>query len=371
MRVVSLVCLVLLASLAWSQAKTSVATTAQQEPAARAGDEDEKGSLPDSASAVAPDAAVLTIKGLCLGPAHKSATGSADAACQVVITRAQFERLSTAIHANVPAQKRQLATSYPRMLAMAREAEQRGLDKQAHFEQLIAFARVQILSQELVHNIQDEAAQVPTKDIQDYYRDNSATFERASLERIMIPDIRQAEPVKEKDKAEGDLPGEARSDEKDKEVMWQEAKLLRARAVAGEDFAKLQKEAYESAGLSTPPPSTNLAKTRRASLQPEHQSVFDMKPGEISPVIGDAGGFYIYKLVAKEIEPLSQAEVEIHKTLESQRMRAMMQKVQDSATTDVNQEYFGPPTVKRPAAPKVKANEAGAAGSPTTTPTPK
>lgn len=206
MRIFSLVCVLLFASVAWSQTEPDLPSTAPQEAPSRA-DKDDKQPLPESAAAVAPEAAILTIKGLCPQPMPKAEGTSADAACQTVITRAQFERLADAIHPNMPpTTKRQLAKSYPRMLVMAREAEQRGLDKQTHFEELIAYARVQILAQELVHNIQDEAAQVPAKDIQDYYRDNSATFDRASLERIMIPDIRRAEPVKDKDRAKGDLP---------------------------------------------------------------------------------------------------------------------------------------------------------------------
>lgn len=153
--------------------------------------------------------------------------------------------------------------------------------------------------------------------------------------------------------------------------MRQKAEQLRAHAVAGEDFTKLQKQAYDFAGLNTPTPPTILVKTRRASLQPAQQSAFDMKPGEISPVISDAGGYYIYKLDAKEIEPLGEAETEIRKTLENQRMRAMMQKVQDSVATDLNQAYFGPPSGQhRSPVSQGKANQTGAPET-ATTPNPK
>lgn len=339
MRTLSLVCVVLLASLAWSQQNSGTAP-AQQPPASRG--DDDKETMPDSAAAVAPDAAVLTIQGLCPGAAPKPE--GAEATCQTVVSRAQFERLATAIHANVPTQKRQLATSYPRLMAMAREAEQRGLDKQEHFQEMIAFARLQILSQELVRSIQDEAAQVPAKDIEDYYRDNAASFERADLERVTVPDIRQVEPKKD----EKGKPAEARSEEIDKEFMRQEAERLRTGALAGEDFSKLQKQAYDTAGLSTPAPPTSLLKARRSSLPAAHQAVFDLKPGEVSAVISDAGGYYIYRLTAKEMEPLSEAEPEIHKKLEDQRMRATMQKIQDSVTPALNQAYFGAAAPRRP-----------------------
>jgi hypothetical protein len=282
--------------------------------------------------------------------------------------QAQFERLCTALQPKMPATtKRQLATSYPRLLVMAAEAEQRGLDKQTHFEEMIAFARLQILSQDLVRNIQEAAGQVSAKDVEDYYHNNSPTFERASLERITVPNTRQADELKDDKKGPS---SEVRSEEKDKEAMRQEAEKLRANAVAGEDFTKLQKDAYESAGLTTPPSSTSLVKTRRASLQPAQQSVFDMKPGEISPVISDAGGYYIYKLVAKELQPLGEAETEIYKTLEKQRMAAMMQKVEESVTTDANQAYFGPPSRQHRSAP-AKAGQSGTPEGTATTPNPK
>jgi|SRR5579859_551399 len=368
MRIFLPVSLLLLAGLAASQAKPDPPNLTSQEPAVRAGD-DEKQTMPDSASAVSPDAAVLTIKGMCAKQA-KTDPDSADAACQVVITRAQFERLTNAIHASGPTQKRQLATSYPRLLAMAREAEQRGLDKQAHFEEKFAFARLQILSQELVQSIRDEAAQVPPNEIEDYYRAHRAAFERGTLERIMVPDIRQTEVSKGNEKADSSV--EERSEEKDKEAMRQEAEVLRSQAMTGKDFTKLQKRAYEFAGLSTPPPPTRLVKTRRASLPAAHQPIFDMRSGEVSEVISDAGGFYIYKLVVKEIEPLEEARNEIRKTLENQRMRAMMQKVEESVSTDVNQAYFGPLAgTPRAAAPPVKANESGAAPGQAATPDPQ
>ena len=265
-----------------------------------------------------------------------------------------------------PTTKRQLGNSYPKMLAMAREAEKRGLDKQAHFEELIAFARLQILSQELVHQIQEEAAKVPATDVEGYYRSNSVAFERVNLERIIVPDIRQNQGGPEAASSANEKRSEQQ--EKDKEAMGREAETLRARAAAGEDFTKLQKDAYVAAGLSTPPPPVGMSKVRRMSLPSGQQSVFDLKAGEVSAVISDEGGFYIYKLVGKETEPLTEVETEIRKTLESQRMRAMMEKVQNSVATDVNQAYFG---VAGPLPRRSKGSQKGAAAVPPAASNPK
>ncbi len=361
MRMLLLLGLLLPLSLAWSQAEPGEppagSTTAADH---NAKDKDDKQPLPDSAAKVPQDAAVLTIKGLC--PDQKK-TVSAPAVCQTIITRSQFEELTNALHPNMPpTTKRQLAVSYPRLLAMAHEAEQRGLDKQAHFQEMIAFARLQILSQDLVHEIEDEAAEISQKDIEDYYRENAANFERANVNRITVPNIRQTQGSQSV--ASGTKDG---SEEQDKEAMKGEADSLRERAASGEDFAKLQKAAYEFAGLTTPAPATSLSMIRRTSLPAGHASVFDLKAGEVSPVISDDGGFYIYQIVSRQTEPLSEAEREIRKTLESQRVRAMMQKVQDSITTEMNPAYFGPPSKRHGAAP-LKTNPAGAASATTDNP---
>src|SRR5579864_2708677 len=77
------------------------------------------------------DAAVLTIKGFC--PEQKPGS---DAACQTVITRAQFEAIAGAIQPTMnPVVKRQLASLLPRLLVMTHAAEVRGLDREPQYEQ--------------------------------------------------------------------------------------------------------------------------------------------------------------------------------------------------------------------------------------------
>ena len=47
------------------------------------------------------------------------------------------------------------------------------------------FARVQILSQELIRQIDEQAANIPEKEIEEYYHRHFANFENATLERII------------------------------------------------------------------------------------------------------------------------------------------------------------------------------------------
>jgi hypothetical protein len=226
-----------------------------------------------------------------------------------------------------PEARRALMTAYPETLVMAHEAERRGIDKDARFEERLRFARLQILSQELVNRLKEEAAQVPQKDIEDYYQQNTSQFEQFSVERIVIPN-----------RAQGTKQGS-----RDEAGMTQLANALQARAAAGEDFVKLQKEAYDAAGLSGgTEPNPRMEKMRRHGLPPTQTSVFDLKAGEVSAVISDDTGHYIFKLESKEIEPLDAVKSEISKTLRRQRMEKTVREIQQAFTTEVNRVYFGP-----------------------------
>lgn len=322
---------VLLAALAWAQMNSTPAAAPTGPPELSKQDSGRPADVP--ASKVASDTAVLTIRGLCPSPPSNSAAQGAGSGCETVVTRGQFEELVKALQVDKdPQATRQFATGYPEFLVMAHEAERRGVDKQPRFQERLSFARVQILSQELVRQIKDEAAQVPEKDIEAYYGQNTSQFDEVSLERIVIPNRAQA-------KSDGQDAGSGSQSEK---AMSELAASLRIRAVAGEDFAKLQKVAYAAAGLGgDSQPNPHMGKMRRRGLPPAHVSVFDMKPGEVSAVISDATGHYIYKLELRETEPLEAVKAEVSNTLRRQRLENMMHEVEKPFQTEVNHAYFG------------------------------
>jgi hypothetical protein len=132
--------------------------------------------------------------------------------------------------------------------------------------------------------------------------------------------------------------------------MKKEAADLRARAAAGEDIAKLQEEAYKTAGFKIAPPPAKMEKHRRSSLPPAQVSVMELKSGEISPVIEDVNGYFIYKVGEKNMLPLDQVRSEISNTLRTQRVQQYMRAAEQSATTTLNEEYFTvPPPSAAPA----------------------
>ena len=177
-------------------------------------------------------------------------------------------------------------------------------------------------------------------------------FEQFNLDRLFVPRTKQPDAGdKEDDEKDEKLTEEAKKVKEAKEkakadaaeqAMTKLAESLRTRAAAGEDIAKLQKEAFDAAGMKIASPNVTLPTVRRTSLQGVHAVVFDLKPGEVSQVISDAGGHYIYKMNSKSEIPLDQAKNEIHGKLQNDRTREMMDKVSNSFKVETNDTYFGP-----------------------------
>src|SRR5690348_12747548 len=171
----------------------SPAPNAKPEAQREEGEEHEAPIVKNSASNIPPDAPVITIQGLC--DTQGSATASAKTDCKTVITRSEFEDMANSLQPNMPPQvRKQLANAYPNLLALEKEAQRRGLEKDPHYLERLKFAKLQLLNQELNRQFEEEASKVPEKDMQDYYARNSKNFEQASLQRIYVPRTRQLEP---------------------------------------------------------------------------------------------------------------------------------------------------------------------------------
>jgi len=330
----------LVASLALGQAvPASSPKTSRKAPAASTAAKTEKAAAPDS-SGTAPDTAVITITGMCDAPATKTAAAKAKGECKTVVTRAQFEDIASALQPNMNATtKKRLADIYPKMLVMAHEARKRGLENDTKFKQVLEFARMQILAQQLSQSVKDDADKVPEAEIQKYYKDNASAFEEADLQRLYIPKDKQREPAADNQE---DPAKQAETQKTDAAAMKKEADSLETRAAGGEDFDKLQKEAFDMAGVKGAPPASKIGKLTRNELPVNHRAVLDLNRGQVSQVLAEPNGYYIYKVVSKDNKPLEQAHDQIRVTLAQQRMQDAMEGIQQSAKTTLNEAYFGP-----------------------------
>jgi hypothetical protein len=146
--------------------------------------------------------------------------------------------------------------------------------------------------------------------------------------RIFIPHARQDATAAQIDSAEAE--------------MTSVAAELRARAVRGEDPDKLQIEAYRQAGIARDTVGTQIEKIRRTALPPAHETVMDLKAGQVSEVFSDPqGAHFIYKMLSKRTLAIEDVRTEIRAAISSQRYRAAMKNYQGDVV--LNDAYFNPP----------------------------
>lgn len=344
MRIYYCAIIALFTSLALSQVSPAPGANAPSDEPQHHRHEDDENPLPPSSAAVSPDSAVITIEGVCdyrpdkasgstagnpKANASTPAKESGDSTCKTIMTKAQFENLASALNPSMTGMaKRQLAMSYPRLLLFADKAREMRLDQDPSFAERMRFASIQILAQSLNRYFDQQAKNISDADVQNYYNANQIKFERADVLRIIVP--RQAQGA-----------SRPASGTQADDTMMALAQKLRVRAATGEDFQELQKEAFEAAHISSGSPIVSMGKISVARLPITQQKVFQMQPGQVSEVISDPSGYYIYKVVSKDLLPLSQSVREIRKSIAAQRVQDSINSLTNSLKFDLNPLYFG------------------------------
>jgi PPIC-type PPIASE domain len=310
--------------------QTSSATPAPAPPA--------PATLP-STSVVPLTEPVLTLKGACQ---PKAGSTEAPAGCVSSLTREQFEKLVQALTPPdrppmPPDMMRNFATQYAKLLIFSDYARSLGMENDPRVLQILQFAKNQILTEALNRQITDEYSHPTDQQVEDYYKQNSKKYQEATLQRIIIP----------RNQGTAEKPKPAEADEK------AYAEQIQKRWVAGEDPEKLEKEATEHSGITMAPANVNVGPRRPGTIPETQESVFDLKPGEVSAVFTDPASFYIYKVVSVRTVPLSEAKDSIVSTLKRQLVTDKIQQIQSSVTPVLNDTYFGPEKPPAPVTPRI------------------
>ncbi len=274
---------------------------------------------------------VITIENLC--PSSKPG-----ADCKTVITKAEFERVLNAIRPNLPASARmQLAQKYVELLTFAEKAEQAGLDKSPEFQQQLQLMRMQALAGAYSRHLQQNSAKASDPEVEKYYLENKPAYEEVTLKRIYIP----KPPT-----------GGEKKPPLDEAATKALAEKIQARAAAGEDFDKLQAEAFAVTNPDAPKnsvPQTTLGVRRRGQLPPSQESVvFELAAGKASPVLEEPAAYFIYKVESKQVLPLEQVKGQIARQLDDQKLRDAVQQTLGSVKTTYNENYFKPAAEPEP-----------------------
>jgi len=348
----------LLASAAWGQSTLGNSSPPSQTAPGQA-------AITPSAAELAirkipADAPIITIDGFC---EHPSVGKNMQPECKTVITRAQFEKVLEALKPNAPqAIRRSLANTYVQLLVKSHEALKMGLDKDPDFADRLEVLRLTVDHSALDEELKrQESAKITDKQVDDYYRDHPDEFVQVDVQRLFVPWYEpEDDPNKKLTPAE-----KLQRDRAWQKQLKAEAEKLYARAVAGEDFLPLQIEAYQFTGANNGTATEGditVPRQRKMMLDQAMMPMLDLQPGQMTKLITDDNGYYVFKATKREVLTLEgyggYARKEIRKKFADEayaKDKAALE--QEAAAANFNDSYFGPP---RPPAPQgAAANPAG------------
>jgi hypothetical protein len=343
-----LLCIMLVSSLAFE-----FQALAQQDQSG--GESGEK-----SAAQVAPDAPVITLEGPCAigssgpeisaksnGPGPETTAPAlapvsstpTDSGCKIVITRAEFENLTNALHpGGSPSTAVNFARHYSETLLLAERAHESGYDHDPGLQARARFGYQQLIGQSFSMQLRENARAVSDAQVETYYKEHPTLFEQVDLMRVFVPSLKEyssgPRPSKEQLAA-------------DKALLEAEAHKIYKQALAGASFEKLEERAYKIAGNPEDTPPVHMGKlTRNAVPQDYREMIFALNIGQISELTVESNGWSIFKVVSKRTMPLSEAKPQVQQL----KADAAVSAIKDSMKLSLNDAYFRTPeaTTKAP-----------------------
>jgi hypothetical protein len=275
---------------------------------------------------------VITIENPCAKTTGK--TGN----CKTVVTREEFEELVNAINPRmIKLERHQLAQNYAKMLALESEALRDGLDKKPEMQALLRYMRASALGGGAYRQVLREAGDNSPDKLERFYKANQASYDRYTLQRLFVPVVKQQGEAKSLESV-----SEAEGANTSAGEMKALAEKMHARAAAGEDFTVLQKEIFQQSGIQGDP-SVEVADVMRGTLSAEQNQVFDLAPGAVSPVISDATGYFVYKLVSKRTPVFDAVREQVAIEMANKRSATELKRIENAKINEAYFEKYDPP----------------------------
>ena len=280
-------------------------------------------------SSVPPSQPVITVKGVCGSTIGNSTPPAGGEACVTTVTREEFEKLVGAVNTNNqplrPEVRRSLGLGLAELVVWADAATKAGIEKDPSYQETMKLVRVRTLHDMYLQRLQQQAGNASPQELQNYYNQNVAKYQELKLQRIFIPGNSPAGP------------GDSNFYTKAQQL----AATLQERAAKGEDFGALQKEAYGTLGLASPPPSIEMGAIRKGMLRPEEEKeVSGLEVGQVTKVITETSGFLIFKVESKQAQPFDQVKDAVTRDMVRSKVDAKIKEVNAAAHADLDTQYF-------------------------------
>jgi len=275
------------------------------------------------ATATAPDKVVLTIG-------------------DEKMTAAQFEAFVETLPDQYRAQakgsgKREVVEQLVTLKGLAQEARRRKIDQSTQYKTQQSFQAENLLAGLLVRELAS-SVKVGDADVRKYYDDHKADYEKVKTRHILI-------------RFKGSPVPDGGKKELTEDEALAKAKALRARIVAGEDFAALAKA--ESDDTQTGMNGGDLDEFGHGQMVPAYdQAAFAQKPGQVGEPVKSQFGYHLILVEKHETKSLEAMRPEIEKQLTPDLVTKEIVRVKGQAAAVIDDAYFGPAAPTPPPPPQ-------------------
>lgn len=248
------------------------------------------------------------------------------------ITRAEFDQLLQALAQNghpamTPTAKRQVAEQYGELETLAQEARSRKLDQNPEVKTMLSIQMDSALASMLAKEV-SENTKFTDLDLRAYYDAHKNDFEEADGSHILIRFKGSRVPLKPNEK-----------DLTDEEALAK-AKDLRAKIVAGGDFATIAKAESDDPGSAAK--GGELGKFRHGQMVgPFDKAAFTLPVGQVSEPVKTDFGYHLIKITTRTSKTFDEAKPDIEKQLKPEMAKAALEKIKGQSQVTLNDEYFG------------------------------
>ena len=230
--------------------------------------------------------------------------------------------------------KRDFGNSLVRILVLADEGRRRKLNESPEYKVQEKFQEDNFLAGRTFADINDHTT-IDDAQLQSYYDAHKGDYEQVRARHILIRTSDSPMPL---EKGKKDL--------SDKEALAK-AQDLRAKIVAGADFAAIAKEESDDTGSKVNGGDLNFFH-RGQMVAPFEQAAFNLKVGEVSQPVKTQFGYHIIKVEAHESKSFEEVKPELEKRLKPEMGQKAVEDLEKKANAVLDSDYFGPP---KPPAP--------------------
>src|SRR5580698_196644 len=224
--------------------------------------------------------------------------------------------------------KRNFAEQITQVILLSQEAEKRKLDQDPKVKVALTFQRENFLAQAMFQSLQD-SVKVDDAAVEKYYNEHKNDYQVLKARHILIR-VKGAP-----------MQAIAGKPELTDEEALAKAKALRARLVAGEDFATVAKAESDDVGSGAQ--GGDLGEFKKGMMVPPfEEAAFAAKVNEITEPVKSPFGYHLIKVESHVTKSLVEVRPEIEKKLRPEIARTEVEQMRKSATVLMDDGFFGP-----------------------------